>query len=422
VKILMLAQFYFPVVGGEEHAVRSLSIELARRGHEIGVATILQQGRGEAESGDAGVLVHRLPSATSRLPVLFAGDRQHAPPVPDPELLWRLRRLIRDERPDVVHAHNWIVHSFLPLKRFSRAPLVLSLHDYSLICSTKRLMRYGRPCDGPGLRKCIDCASNHYGPGKGAFTACSVFAMHAPETSLVDLFLPVSSAVAEESRLATHALPYRVIPNFVPPRATVAAELAGGADDHAAPGVDFPEGDFLLYIGDVSADKGVDVLLRALSRLPRPVPLVVVGRSVGDLPILDAPAGVLFVDPLSHANVLAVVKRCAVLVVPSVWREPAGLVALEAMAMGKPVVATRVGGLQDIVVDDETGLLVEPGDEGALGAALARLLADDGLRRRLGEAGRRRAATHFSAQVVVPQYEAAYAAVLDERRAAGAHA
>jgi glycosyltransferase involved in cell wall biosynthesis len=90
------------------------------------------------------------------------------------------------------------------------------------------------------------------------------------------------------------------------------------------------------------------------------------------------------------------------------------------MAMGKPVVATRVGGLQDIVLDDETGLLVEPGDEVALGAALARLVADDDLRRRLGEAGRRRASAHFSAQVVVPQYEAAYAAVLEERRAAGA--
>jgi glycosyltransferase involved in cell wall biosynthesis len=226
--------------------------------------------------------------------------------------------------------------------------------------------------------------------------------------------------VAEESRLAKHELPYRVIPNFVPPRATVAAELHGGADGHAAHGPELPEGDFLLYIGDVSADKGVDVLLRALNLLPQPVPLVVVGRPVGDLPTLDLPAGVQFVAPLSHASVLTVVKRCTAVVVPSVWREPAGLVALEAMAMGKPVVATRVGGLQDIVLDDETGLLVEPGDELALGAALARLVADDDLRRRLGEAGRRRASAHFSAQVVVPQYEAAYAAVLEERRAAGA--
>ena len=122
----MLAQFYTPVVGGEEHAVRSLSVELASRGHEVGVATIVQGDSPAVGLDDDGVRVHRLRSASSRLPVLYGADRRHAPPVPDPELLWRLRRLIRSERPDIVHAHNWIVHSYLPLRRTSGAARALA--------------------------------------------------------------------------------------------------------------------------------------------------------------------------------------------------------------------------------------------------------------------------------------------------------
>jgi glycosyltransferase involved in cell wall biosynthesis len=416
-KILMLAQFYPPVVGGEEHAVRSLSVELARRGHDVVVATIAQGGPPAASSDDPGVRVHRLASASARLPALYEGDRRHAPPLPDPELLWRLRCVIREERPDVVHAHNWIVKSYLPLARTSRAPLVLSLHDYSLICSTKRLMRHGRRCDGPGLRKCLDCAAHHYGRAKGVLTAGAVLALHRPEVARIDAFLPVSTAVAEQTRLAQQGLPYRVIPNFVPPAAMAAAARDEPGGQEAAELPRLPPGEFLLYIGDVSADKGVDVLLRALAELPRPVPLVIIGRAIDDMPLAGVPAEVQVMGALPHAGVLAVVKRCAGVVVPSVWREPAGLVALEAMAMGKPVVAARIGGLQDIVAHEDTGLLVEPGDVHALAAALARLLDDAPLRARLGAAGRRRVVERFSADVVVPLHEEAYHAVLKQRRA-----
>ena len=88
-------------------------------------------------------------------------------------------------------------------------------------------------------------------------------------------------------------------------------------------------------------------------------------------------------------------------VVPSVWEEAFGLAALEPMARGVAVVATRVGGVPEVVVDGETGLLVPPGDEAALAAALERLLSDAALRRRLGEAGRRRAAELFGREVGV---------------------
>lgn len=90
--------------------------------------------------------------------------------------------------------------------------------------------------------------------------------------------------------------------------------------------------------------------------------------------------------------------RAAVCAVPSVWEEPFGLVAVEALAAGRPVVASRTGGLARIVADGETGLLVPPGDAGALAVRpLARALDDPAARARLGAAGRAHALAEYAA-------------------------
>lgn len=107
-------------------------------------------------------------------------------------------------------------------------------------------------------------------------------------------------------------------------------------------------------------------------------------------------------------------RRCMIGVVPSVWPDPCPTVAMEAMAMGKPVVASRIGGLTDIVADGDTGMLVPPGDVDALSGALARLTEDASLRTRWGEAGRRRFDL-FRAGDVVPRIEQVYAGLLARR-------
>ena len=110
-------------------------------------------------------------------------------------------------------------------------------------------------------------------------------------------------------------------------------------------------------------------------------------------------------------------RRCAVGVVPSITPETFGLVALEAMAAGVPVVASRVGGLPDVVADGETGILVAAGDAAELSAALEALISDVALRQRLGSAGALRA-ERFTAATVVPHVEAAYVWALAARKAA----
>jgi glycosyltransferase involved in cell wall biosynthesis len=105
--------------------------------------------------------------------------------------------------------------------------------------------------------------------------------------------------------------------------------------------------------------------------------------------------------------------HCVVGVVPSIWPEPFGQVAIEAMASGKPVVASAIGGLSDIVLDGETGLLVEPGNAEALREALRTLLLDPVKREKMGMVGRQRARL-FTVGVVADRIEQIYRELLNK--------
>lgn len=399
-RILMLAQFYPPVIGGEERHVRALSQGLAARGHEVVVATTAVPGAPPRE-WDGRVRVERLRGTVHRLPGVFAEEeRRHAPPAPDPEMTLALRRLTRELRPQIVHAHNWMVHSYLPLKRRAGPPLVLSLHDYSVICAKKRLMVHDRPCAGPALRKCLGCAAAHYGPLKGAVTTLALRVSLPVALRRVDLFLPVSGAVAAGSQLAERRLPFEIVPNFVPDDV---ARLEAGYDEFLRR---LPPPPYLLYVGDLSEDKGVNALLAAYRQLDNPPPLVLIGRRTPTLrgPV---PANVVIEESWPHGAVMAARRNAVLALVPSVWPDPCPTTAIEAMACGQAVVATATGGLTDIVVDSETGILVPPGDVSALRGAIRRLLDDASLRQRLGQAGLDRVRL-FQAGAVIPRVEAIY--------------
>jgi glycosyltransferase involved in cell wall biosynthesis len=172
-----------------------------------------------------------------------------------------------------------------------------------------------------------------------------------------------SSALAEDAR-RLGAQDVRVIPSGVPVPATVGSPA---------------EPPHILFVGRLSEEKGV----RELAEATRDLALVV----VGDGPLRElVPQAVGFVPPV---EVGAYYERAAVVAVPS-RREGYGMAAREAMAHGRPVVATSVGGLVDAIEDGVSGVLVPPGDPGALREALERVLDDPGLRARLGAAARER--------------------------------
>ena len=412
-RILMLAQFYAPIIGGEERLVQDLSMDLARRGHQVAVATLWHDGLPRFEL-DHGVEIYRLSSSVQRASWVFTEPgRRHAPPWPDPEAVFELGKVLRRHRPQIVHAHNWLVYSFLPLKPASKARLVVTLHDYSLACANKRLMRHGRQCAGPSLLKCPACTGEYYGMGKGLPTLASNWLMAAAERRVVDMFLPISLSVAQGNRLVDRRWPYQIIPNFVPDTLGLAQPL------DPAYAARLPPDGYWLFVGDVSADKGVDVLLQAYAGLTGVPPLILIGRRHASQ-VLALPPNVVILDSWPHAAVMEAWRRCSLALMPSIWAEPFGLVALEAMAAGCPVIASRTGGLRDIVIDGDTGLLVPPGDPAALRAAMATLSASPELRERMGQAGQRRVA-EFRASVVVPRLEQVYRAVLDQDHSVDRH-
>ena len=407
-RILMLTQFYPPIIGGEERHVKNLSAHLAARGHTVSVATILHKDMQPFEM-DGSVRVHRIRSTMQRAKFLFSEDvRFHAPSFPDPELTSSLDDIIKQEKPDVIHAHNWLIYSFLPLKPHANAKLVLTVHDHSLICPKKKLIYGNAHCSGPGPIKCIGCAAEHYGLAKGAPVLLTNGIMQVWERKAVDMFVPVSTAVGEDNRLMkagrpAPGLPVRVIPNFVP-------DSVGQINPVPHPKTaELPQGEFILFVGAFGRYKGVDVLVEAHKKLKNAPPLVIIGYKTQEYPVQteNFPPNVVVLQDWPHEAVMQAWSRCQFGVVPSVWSDPCPTTAMEGMACSKAIVASSMGGLTDIVTNEETGLLVPPSDVTALAAALQRLVDDPALRARMGAAGKRKL-VQFQASTVVHQIETLY--------------
>jgi glycosyltransferase involved in cell wall biosynthesis len=227
--------------------------------------------------------------------------------------------------------------------------------------------------------------------------------MSGYERSLVDMFIPVSQAVADLVEIGKARS--RVIPNFV----LDDFDSNGTSDD--TPSTRLPDRPYLLYAGDLRLFKGIQVLLAAYAGIANAPPLVLIGRKDADTPA-SFPDNVIITGPLSHEQVLEAWRGSLMGLMPSIGPEAFGIAALEAMSAGRPVIASRIGGLPEIIRDGESGLLVPPGDHVALRRAIERLLADPALLARMGEAARRRA-MEFRASVIVPQIEQAYKEVME---------
>ena len=412
-RILMLTQFYPPLIGGEELHVQALSRALVARGHQVAVVT-MRTGATPAIEEDAGVRVYRIRGAVQQLSGLFSSpDRPFAPPLPDPALLRGIAAIMRQEQPEIVHAHNWLVHSFLPLKGHSAARLVVTLHNYHLVCVKTTLMEGSGDtvCAGPRLGKCLTCAAQHYGPLKGSATVLAQRMTSSAIHQRADCFIPVSNAVAVGSGLAGSAWPYEVIPNFL-------ADDAIEASEHLPPELtaytdQLPSQPYMLYVGAFSRIKGVGVLLRAYRRLVNPPPLVLIGYEIAadrDL-LADVPAGTHILRDWPRAATMYAWRRSLFGVIPSICPDSSPTVTLEAMASSRAIIASRIGGLVDQVREDETGVLVPPGDEAALATAMETLLADQHATARMGEAGKKHA-RHFLASEVVQRIERLYMQVM----------
>lgn len=282
---------------------------------------------------------------------------------------WAVRRAIRDFQPDVVHCHWWFPLG-VSAALAARVPLVLTLHGSDV-----------RVAAGTGIGR----------------TAFRMVASRAAMITTVSRWLADRVAGIDASRACTVA-PMPVDEAFAPP-----------ASDGTRAGA--------LFVGRLNAQKGIADALAALSLLPAAIHLDVVGDGP-DRSALERRAAELGVGsrvrwhgPVAPARMPAFYQRAAVTVIPS-REEGLGLVAVESLLCGTPAVAYRSGGLEDVVAHEQSGILVEPGDIEALGAAVGRLVGDPERSARMGKHGRESLATRFAPDAVAATYEAIYRSVL----------
>lgn len=283
----------------------------------------------------------------------------------------------RAHRADVVHAHWWFPGGLVaaPVARALGVPLVTTLHGTDV-----RIARAS-----PAARRTF----------RGVLGASR--AVTAVSRWLAD----------EASALAPRATP------LVAPMPVATELFAPGAGARAG----------LLFVGRLTAQKGVDRLLRALARMHARESLTVVGDGPegGTLRALAASLHVAdrvtWVGALPQPALAAHYARASAAVVPS-RDEGLGLVAVEAALCETPVVAFDSGGLRDVVRDGDTGVLVPPDDDDALARALDALLATDAAdrRRAMGAAARRAALATFAPDRVAARYADVYRAVTHGRR------
>jgi len=335
--------------GGEDVVVAQETRLLERHGHRVNIYKRSNHELDELSFGQRLNLIGRIVSASdSKLAV---------------------RGLLRDLKPDIVHVHNifaMVSPSVYEVCREDNVPVVQTLHNYRLLCPAATLYRNNGPCE-----ECVTHSllrSVRHGCYRESRMMSGAIALMLKThrlrqtwTRQIHAYIAISNFVKDKFIQAGFpASKIFVKPNFVDPD----------------PGERSCSGDYALFLGRLSPEKGLSTLLAAWERLPSPVPLVI----AGDGPMrqrLEAEVArkglhwVHFAGQLRHAEKYDAIKKAAFLVVPSVWYEPFGLVVAEAFACGTPVLGAFVGSIEEMLDDQVTGLHFAPGDPDALAKKVA---------------------------------------------------
>ncbi|HEY3978707.1 MAG TPA: glycosyltransferase [Streptosporangiaceae bacterium] len=363
--------------GGQNVHVAALAMALGRCGHDVRVYTRRDDpGRPDSVRLGAGVTVEHVRAGPVR-PLPKDALLEHMPAFAD-----RLARRWSDEPPDVAHAHFWMsgLAAVTAAAAAGGVPVVQTFHALG---SVKRRCQPGSDTSPP------ERVSVERAVGRRADAV-------------------IATCTDEVRELAAYGIPASriyVVPcgvdtaHFGPPAAgwrspDGARRWSGGASR-------------IVTIGRLVRRKGVDTVIAALAGVPGAELIVAGGPAAGQLAgdaeaqrlrgVAEAHAvarRVRFTGQVPHQTVPALL-RSADLVVSDPWYEPFGIVPLEAMACGTPVVVSAVGGHLDTVVDGRTGLLVPPRNPAALAGALRRLLADPDRRAAMGAAGTERARSRY---------------------------
>jgi glycosyltransferase involved in cell wall biosynthesis len=369
--------------GGEDRVVEVERAGLIAAGHEVAMHSPESVGLSIPRAGFELATLRNNPLATRQL-----------------------RRLAGTFKPDVVHVHNLFPRLGLGVLREAHAlrlPLVMTMHNYRWLCPVGTFERQGAPC-----RLCVDA-----GFGQGVKHACF-------RGSRI-LSAAYALALAEAK---VRGWPYRLAHRMIfvsEYQRQVYREAGWPIDRSVVKGhflgefpVEVPEpgGEGVLFLGRLSSEKGPQVLLDAWRAID-PGANAPILSIAGEGPLessLRSQSGptVRWLGFLKGESIAEAIRANGVVVIPSVCPETFSLVAMQAMALGRPVVASRVGGLPEMVREGETGLLVRPNDPRDLAEKINWMLTHPGERQAMGKQARALAVERFGPAIGVAALEAVY--------------
>jgi len=357
-KILYINALYSPLIqGGAEISLKTLVEGMQAAGHEVVVLSLKPEGRLTVDEVD-GVKVYRAPLKNSYWPFVKTPHPTWS------RLLWHLRdqynttmqktvrAILAQENPDVVSCHNlvgWSIAAWEEIKR-ANIPLIQVLHDLYLLCANSDMFKDDHSC----TKQCLSCSLFRHN--------------HKKASAQVDAVVGISNFILQRFNSyhyfeqAQKQVIYntREIPAHPMPKERQAEEV-------------FRIG----YIGTLAEKKGVEWLIEQFSKLAINASLTIAGggkkpyeRFLQGLARGHNITFVGYVDPPEFY------KNIDLIVVPSLWQEPLGMVAIEALANHVPVIATQMGGLPETVKHEVNGLLCAISDKNSLAEAMQRLYQD----------------------------------------------
>ena len=355
----MVTPSYYPIKGGTETVVQNLSVDLNRMGVQVDVMTFNMdrkwnpKWRGKIEKID-GITVFKIP-ALNWMPI------EHSPRITLGVNLipGRFTNLLK--RYDVIHFHE-ADFSFPLFSFLVRKPKIFHLHGFSI---------------------------DFY---KRYFLSRLMF------KHVADVYISISHRMVK--KLVELGIPQNKI-----------RYLPNGVDIKLFHPIKNKENNLVLFVGRITFDKGLHVLLKSLTYLEKPIHLVIIGPSDWDVEyfhemlkqIADenkkGPHKITYLGAQDHTNIMKWYQRAAIFVLPS-FGEAFPVVNLEALSCETPVVATDVGGIREVISDGENGILVPPNNAVRLAEAIQYLLDNKDIRIKFGREGRKWVAKNFSSKAV----------------------
>lgn len=377
----LLVHNHYQQPGGEDQIYEAEAAVLAAGGHEVERYTV---------HNDALTDMGRWNAARA---TFWNGDVYRA-----------VADLCRRVRPDVVHFHNTFPlaspAAYYAAGR-SGAAVVQTLHNFRLVCPSALLFRDERPCEECVGRRVAWPAVRHRcyrGSATATAATTAMLASHrAAGTWRTRVHRYIALTEFARAVFVRGGLPadrIAVKPNFLP----------------TDPGVGGDRQPYALFVGRLSPEKGLDLLLEAWSLLESGTPLRIVGDGPLDHLRDVAPPNVIWEGRQPKERVLAMMREAALLVFPSKCYEGFPVVLAEALASGLPVVATDVGAAAEIVAPGRTGVRVPPGDPGAFARAVDQIVSRPDVLRRLGAGARDEYESRYSPEHGLRALLAVYAA------------